>query len=205
MTEQTINPEKELIGSEDFQTSQIQTEELMQETPTLILQPIDPEQESIDSKSFQVLQPEIDTLLNIADLISKSIATAKSLKIETSRLVNARGWTLELARALGDTEDYEFRAEKEPRKLMSVVIEGEIKILREIAEFIEQTAPSFQQAIDKYNQPFIDKIKALREIGEKTTEDQQEAYSQMIVLIYPYFQMICQNLMETKFQYELRG
>jgi len=186
-------------------TEQIQTEELVQETPTLILQPIDPEQESIDSKSFQVLQPEIDTLLNIADLISKSIATAKSLKIETSRLVNARGWALELARALGDTEDYEYRAEKEPRKLMSVVIEGEIKILREIAEFIEQTAPSFQQAIDKYNQPFIDKIKALRELGEKTKEDQQEAYSQMIVLIYPYFQMICQNLMETKFQYELRS
>ena len=88
---------------------------------------------------------------------------------------------------------------------MSVVIEGEIKILREIAEFIEQTAPSFQQAIDKYNQPFIDKIKALRELGEKTKEDQQEVYSQMIVLIYPYFQMICQNLMETKFQYEVKG
>jgi len=174
-------------AQEICETPATETQELVQETPAL------------------PLQEEIDTLLNIADLISKSIATAKSLKIETSRLVNARGWTLELARALGDTEDYEYRAEKEPRKLMSVVIEGEIKILREIAEFIEQTAPSFQQAIDKYNQPFIDKIKALRELGEKTKEDQQEAYSQMIVLIYPYFQMICQNLMETKFQYELRS
>lgn len=175
-----------------------------QETTSGLAQ-VEESTDQVASPNDLPLQPEIDTLLNIADLISKSIATAKSLKIETSRLVNARGWTLELARALGDTEDYEYRAEKEPRKLMSVVIEGEIKILREIAEFIEQTAPSFQQAIDKYNQPFIDKIKALRELGEKTKEDQQEAYSQMIVLIYPYFQMICQNLMETKFQYEVKG
>lgn len=151
------------------------------------------------------LQNEIDTLLNLADLISTRIATAKTLKIETSRLVNARGWTLELARALGDKEDYTFQAEKQTRQLMSVVIEGEIKILSEMVEFIEQTAGSFQVAIDNYNKPFIEKIQALREIGEKTKEDQKEAYGNVIVLVYPYFQMICQNLMETKFQYEVKG
>lgn len=162
------------------------------------------EQEMIEQveESTNPLQPEIDTLFNLADLVSKSIATAKTLKIETSRLVNARGWLLELAGVLGNKEDYEYKVEKQPRQLIAVVIEGEIRILREIVEFIEQTAPSFQASIDQYNQPFIDKIKALREIGEKTKDDQQEAYSQMIVLVYPYFQMICQNLMETKFQYE---
>jgi len=186
MTEQTINPEKELIDSEDFQTSQIQTEELVQDVPTL------------------QLQPEIDTLLNLADLISTRIAIAKNLKLDTSKLVNARGWTLELAKALGCQDDYEFKMEKQPRQMITAVITGEIGILYEMIQFIEQTAPSFQTSIDQYNQPFIDRIKALRELGEKTKEDQQEAYSNMVVLIYPYFQMICQNLMETKFQYETK-
>ncbi len=157
-----------------------------------------------DSSSELPLQEQIDTLLNLADLISTRIATAKTLKIETSRLNNARGWTLELASKLGCTENYNFIPEKEPRKLMSVVLNGEINILHEMTQFIEQVAPSFQAAIDEYNKPFIEKIQKLRELGEKTKEDQQEAYSQMIVLIYPYFQMICQNLMETKFQYEQR-
>lgn len=150
------------------------------------------------------LQPEIDTLLNLADSISTRIAIAKNLKLDTSKLVNARGWTLELAKALGCTDDYEFQMEKQPRQMITAVITGEIGILYEMIQFIEQTAPSFQTSIDQYNQPFIDKIKALRELGEKTKEDQQEAYNQMVVLIYPYFQMICQNLMETKFQYETK-
>jgi hypothetical protein len=167
------------------------------------LPPVDPNEStgSVDLQSSQ-LQEQIDTLLNLADLISTRIATAKTMKIETSRLVNARGWTLELAKTLGSTEDYNFVAEKQPRQLISAVINGEIGILFEMVKFIEQIAPAFQEAINEYNQPFIEKIKSLRELGEKTKEDQQETYSQMIVLMYPYFQMICQNLMETKFQYE---
>lgn len=162
-------------------------------------------EDQISSPNDLPLQPEIDTLLNIADLISTRIATAKNLKMDSSKLVNARGWTLELAKALGCQDDYEFKMEKLPRQMITAVIAGEIGILHEMVQFIEQTAPSFQASIDQYNQPFIDKIKALRELGEKTKDDQQEAYSQMIVLIYPYFQMICQNLIETKFQYESKS
>lgn len=155
--------------------------------------------------SDKPFQEQIDTLINLADLISKSIATAKTLKIESSRLVNARGWLIELSRVLGNTEDYEYNPDKQSRQLMSVVLNGEVKILSEIVEFIEQVAPSFQEAIVNHNQPLVEKIKKLQELGDKTKEDQQESYSQMVILIYPYFQLVCQNLMEAKFQYEERS
>lgn len=148
------------------------------------------------------LQEEINTLFNLADLIATRIVTAKSIKVDTSRLVNARGWILDLVRVLGGLDPYEFIPEKQQRRLIGVVIAGEIKILEEIVKFIEQAAPSFQEAIEKYNQPIIDQIKALRQLGDKTKDDQEELYKQMVVLVYPYFQMICQNLMEAKFQYE---
>lgn len=148
------------------------------------------------------LQTEIDTLLNLADLISTRIAIAKSLKADASRLINARGWTLDLAKVLGNTDPYEFIPEKQPRQLIGLVVSNEIRILDEIVDFIEQSAGGFQDALNKYNQPFIDKIRSLQTLGEKTKEDQEEAYKQIISLIYPYFQMICQNLKEAKFQYE---
>lgn len=164
-------------------------------------------QEVIDSTIEEAtivlpLQTEIDTLLNLADLISTRIAIAKSLKADTSRLINARGWTLDLAKVLGNQDSYEFIPEKQSRQLIGLVISNEIRILDEIVDFIEQSAGGFQDALNKYNQPFIDKIKALQPLGEKTKEDQEEAYKQIISLIYPYFQMICQNLKEAKFQYE---
>lgn len=148
------------------------------------------------------LQTEIDTLLNLADLISTRIVVAKSIKADTSKLISARGWTLDLARVLGNVDGYAFNPEKQPRQLIGAVVNGEIKILEEIVSFIEQAASSFQEALNNHNQPFIDRIKSLQALGEKTTEDQQETYDQIISLIYPYFQMICQNLMEAKFQYE---
>lgn len=159
-------------------------------------------EDQISSPNDLPLQTEIDTLLNLADLISTRIAIAKSLKADTSRLINARGWTLDLAKVLGNTDPYQFIPEKQPRQLIGLVISNEIRILDEIVDFIEQAAGSFQEALNKYNQPFIDKIKALQAFGEKTKEDQEEAYKQIISLIYPYFQMICQNLKEAKFQYE---
>ena len=148
------------------------------------------------------LQGEIDTLLNLADLISTRIVVAKSIKADTSKLISARGWTLDLAKQLGNVDGYAFNPVKQPRELIGLVIHNEIRILGEIVNFIEQAASSFQEALNKYKQPFIDKIKSLQTLGEKTKEDQQEAYDQIISLIYPYFQMICQNLMEAKFQYE---
>ena len=150
------------------------------------------------------LQNEIDTLLNFADLISTRIATAKSLKADATRLVNARGWTLDLARVLGNTDPYEFIPEKQSRQLIGVVINGEIKILEEMVQFIENAASSFQEALNNFNQPLIDQIQQLRQLGDKTKDDQEELYQKMVVLIYPYFQMICQNLMETKFQYQTK-
>ena len=172
------------------------------------MEPVQTEQELINPTFEETtqeplpLQGEIDTLLNLADLISTRIVVAKSIKADTSKLISARGWTLDLAKQLGNVDGYAFNPEKQPRQLIGVVVNGEIKILEEIVNFIEQAASSFQEALNKYNQPFIDKIKSLQALGEKTKDDQQEAYDQIISLIYPYFQMICQNLMEAKFQYE---
>ena len=171
------------------------------ETPALSTETlINPEFE--EATIILPLQGEIDTLLNLADLISTRIVVAKSLKADTSKLISARGWTLDLAKVLGNQDPYQFIPEKQPRQLIGLVISNEIRILDEIVDFIEQAAGSFQEALNKYNQPFIDKIKALQPLGEKTKEDQEEAYKQIISLIYPYFQMICQNLKEAKFQYE---
>jgi len=167
-----------------------------------------PTETLINPEFEQVKQPtpplggEIATLLNLADLISTRIDVAKSLKTDTSKLISARGWTLDLAKALGNTDPYQFIPEKQPRQLIGLVINNEIRILDEIVDFIEQAAGSFQEALNKFNQPFVDKIKSLQPLGEKTKEDQEEAYKQIISLIYPYFQMICQNLKEAKFQYE---
>ena len=172
------------------------------------MEPVQTEQELINptfeetTQESLPLQGEIDTLLNLADLISTRIVIAKSIKADTSKLISARGWTLDLAKQLGNVDGYAFNPEKKPRELIGLVIHNEIKILGEIVNFIEQAASSFQEALNKYNQPFIDKIKSLQALGEKTKDDQQEAYDQIISLIYPYFQMICQNLMEAKFQYE---
>ncbi len=180
-----------------MQTEQELTSEQVDLTQTLL----NPTFEETEQTPLP-LQPEIDTLLNLADLISTRIVVAKSIKADTSKLISARGWTLDLAKQLGNVDGYAFNPEKQPRQLIGVVVNGEIKILEEIVSFIEQAAGSFQEALNKYNQPFIDKIKSLQALGEKTKDDQQEAYDQIISLIYPYFQMICQNLMEAKFQYE---
>lgn len=178
-----------------------QTQELC-ETPSLPTETlINPEFEETTQEPLP-LQGEIDTLLNLADLISTRIVVAKSLKADTSKLISARGWTLDLAKVLGNTDPYEFIPEKQPRQLIGLVISNEVRILDEIVDFIEQSAGGFQDALNKYNQPFIDKIRSLQSLGEKTKEDQEEAYKQIISLIYPYFQMICQNLKEAKFQYE---
>lgn len=155
-------------------------------------------------EEVNVFQEQIDTLLNLADIIGERIAVASSIKVTMPQLVNARAWCIELARVFGSKEDYQTKATKPERKLMSVVINGEIQILNEIVQFIEHSASNFQQALEQYNKPLIEKIQKLRELGEKTREDQEEVYKQVIVLTYPYFQLICQNLMEAKFQYENR-